>query len=519
MVAQPTYIKIIQGPHTGKTGIHVGKEGDFHKIRLDEGYEIFVKDTEFLQKKLPKFVMIVDGVYKGYTGFFTGMRAGKLAIRLDATNSEITVFRHQVRPLYANQRSYYSKMSVSPTRDDLLVSAGKSRSRSQEQLLGYQQQVEGNVELPESPFTVLFTELKELLFLDMTYLDTVAHIRELDRFYSAYTSLLTTKESKKLACIAYIFVLLNNNGQNLLYNPVIPVENIRPNDDPSYILFVASKLGYLKSGINTELFNTLLQNILFFFNKQIIQNRVYNRYKTPENKPPRVNKPIRASLSRMRLVMKNTKNSKGQSVPRLLQFNSKQKKEAIKKDVVDIVRGKLKSAKSIERKYLEEYINNINNIEYLKKLHTGSNKQRQDYVLKYQNLIKDRLKLEKDKFYNQNVRKEVKFVDQSNVLSEISKIEKERLKKGLEIFKKDSDSIYVLNYLIKNFDNIIKQNAYKNRELRIQMKLQEGKERLLSEAIIALNEKVVLLVNANKEFKKSLKARNKTSIIPMFMNL
>lgn len=502
MVAQPTYIKIVKGPYKGMSGMHAGKERELHIIKLDNGDVILAPEGDFVQKKIPKFVMITRGPYKGYTGFYRGMRAGKLVIILDSSGKEVTAFREDVIPnpshpvvLTVSKESFSPEKRLSEGKASRSYSSAGRGSVSKQ--AGFDQQYEMNIDMPQTPFTVFFTELTEILGISYAYTETIKHINTINNFYESNSSLLTTKESKKLLCIAYIFILFNQQDANVPYNYNFPLDLVRPNDDPSYILAVSNKLGYIKS-IDNIYFNQILDKLLEFLNLSIIPSKVYNRYKSPENKPPRVNKPIRFSLSPLRFVMKKKIGSKGQTVQRLSIFNSKEEREKIRKNVRSIINKDKDRMSQSKFNYLTEYTDNMDNPKYILELKNNPDSEKSKFILKYHNLILDLIKIEKNNFYNQNAAPAPKYKSNDDILNKIYKREKERLNKGLEVFKDDNDSKYVLEHLIKNFETIINLSSYKKQKLKAELKVQKGREALLTEAIIALSDKVSMLTSYNK---------------------
>jgi hypothetical protein len=518
MVAKPTYILIRKGPYTDNSGIHIGIEGEFHKIKLDKTGEIvFLKKEDFIQKRIPKYIMIIKGQYKGYKGYYTGMRAGKLAITLDSTGKTITEFRENIIP-DPDRGDEYTHSGTSIILDES-KSLRKSDTVSANYANGYE--FHSNfLELPETPFTFIFSELLETLNINYPYQSIIGHIKIINEFYEKNSDIIRTKEQKKTLCIAYVFILLNNQNTNIPFNTRINIEFVRPNDDPSYILYASDKLGYIKS-IQYDLFDSILQKLLVHLKTTIIPFKSFERYKTPENKIKRIDKPIRASVSPMRFLMKNSLDSKGKKIQRISVFNVKEKRSKIKNKINKIIsKNDISPSK---REYLKDYMENMDNPRYILELKNNPYDKKGRFLLKYNDVVNELLSIEKDIHYNKFNYKKQKFDPTNPVVSIIYEKEKKRLYDGLEKFKNDNDSLFVLNKLIEGFEKITVMSDYKKRKLRVKMKIQTGKEALLSEAKIALSDKITALVTyntINNLNMKNLPMKKRVSEqIPMFMKL
>jgi len=487
--------------------------------------------------KVPRFVIITKGPYKGYPGFYKGKRAGKLVIELSTGNKEALVDRDDV----VAQEGHNEMIDVSPRSaqsDDIVLaspvkmmntsksprsgqklgakdypSMSKSRSGSIGSIVSSLEKefnissskkssksnkmvakayVEGRVfekNYVDNEYSVLFREFLEKIGKEYST-DTInTHLTAL-KAIELHKEGSFQKRTRKILIIAYMFVILNQEGENVPYNPVYR-DIIRPNDNPEYILTIASKINYVRDVslhvLNEMIGNVIeaLQSITGNINLGIIPSKVYNRVQSPVK--ARTRKPIRVSLSPLRLNNYNKGLDKDSIV-----FALKELQAVIKREIdTGVSSAGFKAA-------LQTMSGSITNPSYILALKDGKIEFSNE-LLPWFHFFKCLQKYYKD---NGVVLKKTGRPFTNKVLyHKIKDREVSHLSKGISTFSQPEYKA-VLSFLVNNYDQIVSLPSSKIQMAKQAINLYSNQQtKLQDEAVMTLNLKVFYMYNRNVSYK------------------
>jgi len=192
--------------------------------------------------------------------------------------------------------------------------------------------------------------------------------------------------------------------------------------------------------------------------------------------------------------MRPSINKQGENIRKLDIFNTPDAFEKARNKIKKVLLDKKKTATTNEKKNIDEYIENGHDPKYILGLKNSSAKSK--FIMPYVNAVKELVDIEKDLHYNQNNRKATRYI-KNPTLTAIYKRETDHLMNGLKEFKNDKESVDILKELLLNFNQVVNMSYYKKRVSKVLVKFQVGKEALLSQAAIALSDKVSRIVSRN----------------------
>jgi hypothetical protein len=484
--------------------------------------------------KVPRFVIITKGPYKGYPGFYKGKRAGKLVIELSTGNKEALVDRDSIIAQDSNHEmidvsprsaqsddivlaspvkfmaTSKSPGSKSPRRtismpksgsiksDDIAASiekffnSSRKSSKSSNKMVA-KAYVEGRVfekNYIDNEYSVIFRDFLEKIGQQYSTDVINAHLTVLKSIEGDSEGSFQ-KRTRKLFVVAYMFVIFNQTGINVPYNPTYS-DIIRPNDNPEYILAVASKVNYIRDVTVSE-FQGVISKVIDALQKltnnpsmRIIPSQVYNRVQSPIQ--PRTRKPIRVSLSPLRLNNYNKNLDSEATVFALKKF-----RETVNHEVkTSVLSEGFKTA-------LQIMTDNVDKPQYI----LGLKDNKIDFskeLLPWYNFFMFVHKYYKD--HHELMTKNIVRPYSNKVLyNKIKEIQVSHLQKGIPTFS-PQEYKDILSYLVTNYDTIVSLPHFAIRFKEEAVKLYSNQNiKLQDEAVITLNLKVSHMYNRNISYK------------------